>query len=226
MYKDLLVQLKQQPLRNQLASHPFLKKMRNDQLSNKQVTTVLGQWFHPLHHFPVFLSQLVAILPSLPMQTFISKILWQELGEGNPKRAHEDIYIRSMVDLGFTQDCFVNKPLLPATKKLIDGYKESIQDGHLAGLGFVFATEIADLSMVSAIGYSVRTLKKVKQIEWVDIHVQQEPDHVECVDNALEEKLFTPSEEKQVIRNAEKMWELWIGFFDSLNDEILLEERY
>ncbi len=229
MYKDLLLQLNHQPLRKQLISHSFLKKMRSHELSNEQVTTILGQWFHPLHHFPVFLSQLISILPSLSVQTFISKILWQELGEGDPERAHQDIYIKSMVGLGFGQDTFVNRPPLPATRDLVNGYKKSIQDGHLAGLGFVFGTEVADLAMVSAIGHSVTNLKKVKYIEWVDIHCQQEPNHVESVGSALSalgEKIFTSSfEEEQVIKNAAAIWQLWIGFFDSLEKETSPEEN-
>lgn len=224
MNKNLLSLLKQQPLRSQLISHPFLKKMRSNKLLSQQVIVILAQWYHPLHHFPVFLSQLISILPTLSMQTYISKILWQELGEGNPRRAHEDIYISSMVNLGFERDSFINILPLSATENLINGYKQSIQEGYLAALGFVFGTEVADLAMVSAIGYSIRALKNVKHIEWVDIHVQQEPDHVQSVDCTLEEQLFTLSDKQQIVNNAAEMWQLWINFFNSLEKEISQEE--
>ena len=73
--------------RKSLIQHPFLLDLRNNSFSTEQMAIILGQWFHPLHHFPVFLAEIIAIAPNLSIQTAISKILWQELGEGDPKRS-------------------------------------------------------------------------------------------------------------------------------------------
>src|SRR5581483_3683416 len=37
-------------------------------LSTGQVASILGQWFHPLHYFPVFLSRLVSVAPNVEAQ--------------------------------------------------------------------------------------------------------------------------------------------------------------
>jgi hypothetical protein len=71
----------------------FLKDLKNEcgTLSREQVVIILGQWFHPLHYFPTFLSRLISVSPEIETQTFVSRILWEELGEGDPRRAHEKV---------------------------------------------------------------------------------------------------------------------------------------
>src|SRR5215216_4532455 len=79
-------------------------KTRAGELSKDQLATLLGQWYHPLHYFPVFLSRIISMAPSLEMQTYICRILWQELGEGDPARSHEKLFIETFVDIGIEQD--------------------------------------------------------------------------------------------------------------------------
>src|SRR5258708_16741236 len=70
--------------------------MRGGGLSAAGISVILGQWRHPLHYFPVFLSRLVSVAPSVEMQAVISRILWQELGQGDPDLAHEHIYVETI----------------------------------------------------------------------------------------------------------------------------------
>ena len=76
-------------------------------------------------------------------------------------------------------------------------------------------TEVADLAMVSGIGHAVQRVTGLKDLPWVDIHVQQEPEHVAQVNEAIEPG-FSPAEEETVVAAAEEMWRLWIAFFDRL----------
>ncbi len=188
-------------------------------LSREQVIVMLGQWFHPLHYFPVFLSRLISVAPEVPMQTFISRILWQELGEGDPVLAHERIYIDTMLDGGFTETHVAKAPPLPATQRLIDGYRDASQD-YLSGLGFLYGTEVVDLPMVSTIGELMRRCTGKQDLPWVNVHVKQEPDHVESSHGTLN-SAFTDDEQRQVLASAEDMWQLWRDFFKSIRTEIL-----
>jgi hypothetical protein len=69
--------------------------------------------------------------------------------------------------------------------------------------------------MVSGIGNAVRRVTGAKDLPWVDIHVLQEPDHVEQVNEAIEPD-FTDEEVNEIVARAEEMWSLWIAFFDRL----------
>ena len=215
---DTLEVLARENLRNQLvAGLASLKSM--GPFSREQVGVVLGQWFHPLHYFPAFLSRLIAVSPSLEMQTHISRILWQELGEGEVCKAHERIYITTMADAGFEREAFAQARPFDKTIELVAGYKRASED-YLSGLGFMYGTEVADLAMVSTIGELVCEATARRDLPWVDIHIKQEPDHVD-VSNKTLRPAFTVQQQKQIIASARQMWALWIGFFERIKEVIV-----
>jgi len=202
------------PLRQQLVSHSFFDRIRTAPLSRGQVATFLGQWWHPLHYFPVFLSRLISISPRVELQTAVSKILYQELGEGDERRAHEVLYLSTMTPLGFAKAEVSGAAPFPATARLVAAYAESSAD-LLAGLGFMYGTEVADLAMVSGIGTAVRRVTGAAALPWVDIHVEQEPEHVARANDSLGLDL-SETQEKALLASAESMWRHWIAFFDAL----------
>src|SRR4030095_7066322 len=149
----------------------FLNELKNEcgVLSKEQIVIILGQWFHPLHYFPTLLSRLISVSPEIETQTFVSRILWEELGEGDPRRAHEKVYIETISDNGFTQEQVAGAPPLNATRRLIEGYKQASMN-CLSGLGFLYGTEVVDLSMVATIGELMRRFTGKKSLPWVNIH--------------------------------------------------------
>jgi pyrroloquinoline quinone (PQQ) biosynthesis protein C len=201
--------------RSDLVNHRFFSHVRTSrELDRRQVARFLGQWWHPLHFFPTFLSRLVSNLRDLEMKTAVSKILWEELGEGKPESAHERIYVDTMTSVGFPVEAICDAPALPATERLVQRYGEAAT-GCWSGLGFLFGTEVADLAMVSGIGTSVRRVTGEKQLPWVTIHARQEPGHVESAQDALPTAL-SERETREVHNAAREMWSLWIAFFDTL----------
>lgn len=215
---SLADRLHQNQLRRQLVEHPFFQLVKTAPATPEQVAIFIGQWWHPLHYFPTFLARCVAVMPSIEAKTAVTKILSQETGEGDPRRAHEVIYIDSMKAAGFSRAQVAESPAFAETAALVTGY-ERASGGLYGAMGFVFATEVADLAMVSGIGTAVQRVSGVKDIEWVKIHLQQEPDHVEQAEHAVLSS-FRPDEEDLVMDRAEEMWRLWIGFFDRLESEV------
>jgi pyrroloquinoline quinone (PQQ) biosynthesis protein C len=212
---EISERLEENPLRKGLIHHPFFKEVKSSEtLTRDQVGVFLGQWWHPLHYFPHFLSRTIDVVPLLEMKTAISKILYQELGEGDPARAHERIYVTTMTDVGFDAATVSEAAPFEETRRLVQRYKEASAE-TLSALGFVYGTEVADLAMVGGIGNAVRRVTGVKDLPWVDIHVLQEPDHVEQVNEAIEPD-FTPEDESRIVAYAEEMWTLWTAFFDRL----------
>jgi pyrroloquinoline quinone (PQQ) biosynthesis protein C len=187
-------------------------------MTREQVAVFIGQWWHPLHYFPTFLARCVAVLPDIGSKSAVSKILNQETGEGNTKRAHEVVYIDTMERVGFTRAQATEAPPFPETVALVAGYERASED-RFGALGFIFATEVADLVMVSGIGTAVERVTGTRDLEWVNIHVEQEPDHVEEADHTML-RSFNASEESLVMDNAEEMWRLWTAFFDRLENEV------
>lgn len=211
----VLDSLKNNPLRKNLIHHPFFDAVRSHTFERKDVVVFLGQWWHPLHFFPNFLSRSISVVPNLETKTAICAILSEELGEGKPEMAHERIYIETMTAAGFSRPEVTEAPPLASTRELVHGY-ERASSAPMSALGFMYGTEVADLAMVSGIGVAVRKVSGMKNLPWVDIHVLQEPHHVDEASNALEPELSAQQYES-VVASAEQMWRLWIAFFDELN---------
>ena len=211
--------LSESSVRNKLVA--YLNELKDvcGTLDRDQVLTILGQWYHPLHYFPTFLARLISVTPSLSSQTFISRILWQELGEGNPQCAHENVYLDTIAAGDLAPNTAAGAPPLEATKRLVLGYEDASQH-YLSGLGFLYGTEVVDLPMVSTVGELMGRCTGKRDLAWVNIHVKQEPDHVESSNEALQPS-FAVSEQREIIDKAEQLWTLWIDFFRSIQKEIL-----
>jgi pyrroloquinoline quinone (PQQ) biosynthesis protein C len=211
----VLDSLKNNTLRKNLIHHRFFDDIRTGLLTRSDVAVFLGQWWHPLHYFPDFLSRSIAVVPRLETRTAICAILFQELGEGDPARAHERVYLETMAGAGFSQKEVAEALPYESTRNLVQGYERASTE-ETSALGFVYGTEVADLAMVSGIGAAVRQISGLKNLPWVDIHVLQEPNHVDKAGDALQPELSSDDFER-VVASAEEMWRLWIGFFSELS---------
>jgi hypothetical protein len=194
--------------------HRFFKLVQTAGIDRARVRHFISQWWYPMHYFPTFLARSVAVLPDVGSKTAVSKILFQELGCGDAKRAHEAIYMESMTQAGFSPAEITQGPAFVETEALVAGYESACTE-RFDALGSIFATEVAALAMVSGIGTAVERVSGLKEIEWVDIHVKQEPDHVAEADNTMLSS-FGEREELLVLSGAAEMWRLWIAFFDRL----------
>jgi len=214
--------LEENPLRKELIHHPFFKDVKSSELTREKVGIFLGQWWHPLHYFPHFLSRAIDAVPVLDIQTKLCNILNQELGEGDPARAHERLYVTTMESAGFDRATVAEAAPFAETQRLVQRYREASAE-RLSALGFVYGTETADLAMVAGMGNAVRKVSGVKELPWVDIHIEQEPNHVEQASGAVETG-FSAQELDQIEASAEEMWRLWTGFFDRLRSEFHRQE--
>jgi hypothetical protein len=184
---------------------------------------LVGQWWHPLHYFPTFLARSVSVLPDIASKSAITRILNQEAGGGDVSQAHEVIYADSMEKCGFSRERVTGAVPYAETAALVEGYKKASEAPESA-LGYIFATENTDLLMVSSIGKAIERTTGVTDNEWVSIHIQQEPDHVEEASHALLAN-FTAEQEEAVFTAANEMWRLWMSFFDRLVLEADIKAR-
>src|SRR6476646_10239569 len=196
----ILDSLKNNALRKNLIHHPFFEAVRSGTPVRNDVAVFLGQWWHPLHYFPNFLSRSISVVPNLETKTAICAILSEELGEGNPERAHVRIYVETMTAAGFSPQDVTEVAPFGSTRDLVQGY-ERASSAPTSALGFMYGTEVADLAMVSGIGVAVRRVSGMKNLPWVDIHVLQEPHHVDEASEALEPEL-SPEQYGSVVASA------------------------
>jgi len=213
---DFLTSLGQNPQRHALLHHPFFDHVAAEPLTRTQVAGFLGQYWYPISYFPEFLARTVAVLPTTELKTAISKILYQELGEGEIERAHENLYRDTMVAAGFAEQDVVAAAMTEPTRRLMDGYRR-VTARFQSALGFVYGTEIIDMKIVSGLGSAVTKASGLATLPWVEIHVEQEPEHVRKARQAVRLD-FTADDMAEIVAHAEEMWSLWDGFFTGLLD--------
>lgn len=204
--------------RSRLVKNPFFHRIRRPDFGRDDLLVTLGQWWHPLHYFPTFLANSIAIAPSIRTKAAIGKILYQELGDGRAENAHEILYLSTIASAGLDAAEVEASPPLPATARLIAGYADSAGDWQMA-LGYVLATETADLFMVGSLGAAITRVTGQSNLPWFDIHVAQEPGHVEEASKALYGAVG-PSDQAQVLRHADMMWNLWSDFFSGIDAQL------
>lgn len=210
-------QLTESPVFKTFRSHPFFAAVETADFTKEQASILIGQWWHPLHYFPTFLARSIAALPDIASKTAITKILNQEVGNGTVSRAHEVIYVDSMEKAGFDRDQVTGTAPYEETADLVEGYQVA-SGGRESAIGFIFATENTDLLMVSSIGTAIKRTTGVTDNEWVNIHTLQEPEHVEETGHVLLAD-FDAGQERTVLAEADRMWQLWTAFFDRLATE-------
>lgn len=209
-----LSSLSQNPLRQSLLRHPFFDHIASEPLNKDEVVSFLGQYWHPIKYFPEFLARTVSVLPTTELRTAISKILFQELGEGDIERAHENLYCDTMIEAGFAEAQVTGTPMAEPTRRLMDGYHKST-DRFQSALGFVYGTEIIDMRIVSGLGAAITKVSGRGSLPWVEIHIQQEPEHVLSARQAVRLD-FSAGDMAEIVKHAEEIWILWEGFFSGL----------
>src|ERR1700761_8261062 len=120
---SLTQQLETSDAHRRFVSHRFFPAVANSGISAGHAGIFLGQWWHPLHYFPTFLARCIAVLPDITSKSAITRILAQEVGNGHPDRAHESIYVESMVKAGFDRPAITEATPLPETAELVAGYE-------------------------------------------------------------------------------------------------------
>lgn len=215
MEEALKRQLEDHPFRHRVMNNEFFAMARTSRVTMHDVGDFLGQYWRPIHYFAAFLGRVIAAIPYVEIQTVVSRILWQELGEGVPARAHEVIYVDTMTRAGFDRRQVCDSPANAATQALMRGYQESTGD-YCRALGFLYGTEIIDLTIVKGLGEAVQRATGHENLAWVNIHVVQEPDHVVSANESMKRR-FTDAERRSIVDSAALHWELWDGFFTTLH---------
>ena len=181
-----------------------------------QLEAALGQYWHLLHYFPTFLSGLVHSSSSLEVQTYVSKILFQELGEGDCARAHERFFLDALEECDLDVTAITTAPATPATQHLLDVFTAGAGD-RLKGIGVLYATEATDLTIVTQLAVAIKRVTGREGLAWEQVHREQEGDHVVCSDSALE-SFFSQVESEKIQESTGQTAALWARFFESLGE--------
>jgi pyrroloquinoline-quinone synthase len=132
-----------------LWSHPFVKRCRAGRLTVAQVRVLGSQMYQFSREFTRFLAKALAACPHETARMVIAENLWEELGEGDPERAHAALFRRFTRALGISDIQLAAIAPEPETQALIDTYL-GLSDRH-GVLGILGALCYASEGIVGAL---------------------------------------------------------------------------
>jgi pyrroloquinoline quinone (PQQ) biosynthesis protein C len=213
---DTVCALRGDPAFVDVCDHSMLRYLEGGDIDLARLRRVLQQYWHPIHHFVAFLASSIAASDDLHVRSRMSVILFQELGKGEEKAAHERLYVDAAERIGVDDVC--DGEALPATVALLGEYRAAARSNPSA-VGALFATELIDLRLVTCLGTAITRVggRGGPSSRWQTIHQHQERDHVAAASEAL--AMVDGASHETVADHARRMWARWAAFLDGLEGE-------
>jgi pyrroloquinoline-quinone synthase len=206
---DASTRFKQVAQAHALWRHPFVERCRAGQLTLPQVRVLGAQMYKFCHEFPCFLASALASCKHEEARMVIAENLWEELGEGDPQRAHATLFRRFTQALGIDDAQLSAVSAQPETAALIDTYL-NLSDRY-GVLGILGALCYASEGIVAALYTQIqrgllRTIPFDKQaLVFFDVHIHVDDGHADKLESVMLPMLRTPQDVhlvEQAIRTA------------------------
>lgn len=200
--------------------HPFVERCRAGRLTLPQVRVLGVQMYKFCHEFPSFLGMALASCPQEDARIVIGENLWEELGEGDPERAHAALFRRFTRALGVADAQLAALPAQPETAALIETYRGL---GERFGvLGILGALCYASEGIVGVL-YSqiqaglLRTLTfDGDALMFFAVHIHVDDGHADKLESVLLPMLRTPQDEQLVEQAIRIALDARCRFFDGV----------
>ena len=200
--------------------HPFVERCRAGQLTLDQVRVLGAQMYKFCHQFPSFLAIALAACSQEDARIVIGENLWEELGEGDPQRAHAALFRRFTRALGIDDAQLSIVPALPETAALIDTYRH-LTDSY-GVLGILGALCYASEGIVGALYTHIQTgLLQASAFDkdalmFFEVHIHVDGGHADKLEAILLPMLCTPHDESLVEQAIRTALDARCRFFDAV----------
>jgi pyrroloquinoline-quinone synthase len=203
--------------------HPFVERCRTGQLTLAQVRVLGAQMYKFCHEFPSFLAMALAACPQEDVRIVIGENLWEELGEGDPQRAHAALFRRFTRALGLEDAQLSVVPALSETTALIATYR-NLSDRY-GVLGILGALCYASEGIVAALYSYIQTgLLQAAPFDsdalmFFEVHIHVDGGHADKLESVLLPMLRAPQDELLVEEAIRTALDARCRFFDGVLGE-------
>jgi len=200
--------------------HPFVQRCRAGQLTLDQVRVLGVQMYKFCHQFPSFLAIALAACPQEDARIVIGENLWEELGEGDPQRAHAALFRRFTRALAIDDAQLAMLPVQPETAALIDTYRH-LSD-RFGVLGILGALCYASEGIVGALYSHIQTgLLQAAAFDkdalmFFEVHIHVDGGHADQLEAILLPMLCTPHDRSLVEQAIRIALDARCRFFDAV----------
>lgn len=207
-----------------LADHPLFQRLAREPAAVGPLWAILANnWVAVGDQFPRWLAHLVARVEHDGMRSILAKQLNDELGDGDPARAHRVLFQTMLADLEPYALPGDREALLAPGRRFAQGLAHNyLERPWLEAVGGSLVAEVYGKQVDQLIGALLRRQRELDpaSLTWLVLHETLEEDHAsESVDLAR----MTPQTAEAraaVCRGAEELAALGMRYFDELYEVI------
>ncbi len=209
---------------NEILEHPFLKRIKNAELSKKQLRFFVEQYHIYNSYFPRLLAALAANITDDQTRIPIIENLWEEHGSGVLKHSHRVLFERFAKAVGLEKEDLDQVEPLSTTSICCEHLLETcMQDDFITSLGALGpGTEYFtnDEYQLIVDGLSKYDFLSKEDLEFWVVHISLDEDHYEDMLEVIRPWCTTAENRHKVKVGAKKAIDLEILFWDGLEDAV------
>jgi pyrroloquinoline-quinone synthase len=200
--------------------HPFVERCRAGRLTLAQVRVLGAQMYKFCHQFPNFLALALAACPQEDARIVIGENLWEELGEGDPQRAHARLFRRFTRGLGLTDAQLFAQPERPETAALIATYLNLSERYGVRGIlgALCYASEGIVAALYTQIQGGLRQTVQLDDdaLLFFELHIHVDDGHADKLESVLLPMLHTARDVHRVEQAIRSALDARCRFFDGV----------
>lgn len=204
--------------------HPLFRRLAREPAAVAPLWTILANnWVAVGDRFPRWLAHLVARVEHDGMRSILAKQLNDELGDGDPTRAHRVLFQTMLADLEPYAPHGDRDALLGPGRRFAEGLAHNyLERPWLEAVGGTLVAEVYGKQVDQAIGALLRRQRDVDpaSLTWLVLHETLEQEHAsEAIDLA---RMTPPSPDAcaAMCRGAEQLAALGMRYFDDLYEVV------
>jgi DMATS type aromatic prenyltransferase len=207
-----------------LPDHPLFQRLAREPAAVAPLWAILANnWVAVGDQFPRWLAHLVARVEDDAMRSVLAKQLNDELGDGDPARAHRVLFQTMLADLEPYALAGDREALLVPGRRFAEGLARNyLERPWLEAVGGSLVAEVYGKQVDQAVGALLRRQRDVDpaSLTWLVLHETLEQEHAsEAIDLA---RMTPPTAEAHaaICRGAEELAALGTRYFDELYEVV------
>jgi pyrroloquinoline quinone (PQQ) biosynthesis protein C len=171
-------------------NNAYLDRFTSGDLTDADLREFATEFYNFARFFPQILASQLVNTEDEQVADELTKVLYSELGDGQPHHRHELLYRDFLRSIGIDVHGAMSRPMLPSTRAYIEGMEHLYSDGnHAKALGASFGLENMAITMWDHLIPGLTSLKTARyphmDITYFTFHRQLESTHEDAMEHAV-----------------------------------------
>jgi pyrroloquinoline quinone (PQQ) biosynthesis protein C len=181
-----------------LENHPFVVRANARKLSRNELERWIKCAGHESQLFPRILKNMIGLCQNPRLKRVLADNLYDECGNGDPERAHFNLYLQLLDELGVPRDDFYNYTERAGVRFVCELAESiSLQSNLGIAIGYMLLNEGTPKITFSAVQHALLGICPELRTQFFQLHIDTDEKHVDDLYSVIDE--LYPTEEKDIL---------------------------